>query len=947
MYFTTWKLIFKVAACFFRLFLPFTAQIFALLPIIAVMFTFSFGSAMAATEYTLDDYANALTAEKTAQLGYMASAKNQVIGALVFDEDGFSGGYMKAAYEAAAQAVIDDAEQLMNTVINSKLNESFPKDTAPNKSIVAGAYSSLGDLTTATGMGTAMAAKTDVKNKVQAPLTKTFVEGKLEVDLTKYNSTEKAYDASYNAGTDLTAVQAVQKIIDEAKAAIATAAREAADSDKISGYNTAYGTFKTNIAKIKTLADEQFADDINAGTVEAAVEKYAKDTLDDVAGMLSIDVDMAADAIKNWSTLVSGNLAAFWEADSIDAKKGEFFGVAVANIEKVTRSEVSAVNNAYKAAVAAAKAPVKAYANGNVSKVTDLDTSVKRLKVLANAMKAVEKYDEVKAVGEKMKASYVYGVKKYDDAKVDQAVKAAEALVYADLNDVFDDAEDYIEDAALAEGITLEAENFEIQKFEKAIADAQKKMTSNFTSEANAKANATAKVTYGDNKTAEADLVYLKGTYDTTEEDNWAKIAVAACKDLKDAQSYDEINSIMAKAAEDFGKLLKAEGAQDVKDARTSYSQALEDYGTLKKGLLDDTDYPDANVDAAVVQGKALIAKATTLDAVKAAYEEAKALVDSINTADELKAAKEAVEKQIAALPYTSKLTTADKAAVKAAYEAYDAYKNMAGATDIETASKNLLKEKYNKVNELEAKAIEEKAEAINDKLDKLGGSDADVVAKAELKAEADAVKAEAKALKDEIDAVNEDYAGFLDDATLTEADALAAVDFADALADAAELKLIKATKDDATLAEMNEALAAYNALTDRQKYELDASVLQFAKIVENKIAENAKLFLADVTAKAKSAKVSKGIKVTVKADVSALEEAGFTVEYKFYRSTKKASGYVYKKTSKTGTYTNTAGKKGVKYYYKAKLVVKNAAGEVVAESPLKQCTYACRTWTK
>ena len=51
--------------------------------------------------------------------------------------------------------------------------------------------------------------------------------------------------------------------------------------------------------------------------------------------------------------------------------------------------------------------------------------------------------------------------------------------------------------------------------------------------------------------------------------------------------------------------------------------------------------------------------------------------------------------------------------------------------------------------------------------------------------------------------------------------------------------------------------------------------------------------------------------------------------------------------TSKTGKYTNTAGKKGVKYYYKAKLVVKNAAGEVVAESPLKQCTYACRTWTK
>ena len=46
--------------------------------VIAVMFTFSFGTAMAAT-YTLDDYASALTAEKTAQLGYMNSAKIQAV----------------------------------------------------------------------------------------------------------------------------------------------------------------------------------------------------------------------------------------------------------------------------------------------------------------------------------------------------------------------------------------------------------------------------------------------------------------------------------------------------------------------------------------------------------------------------------------------------------------------------------------------------------------------------------------------------------------------------------------------------------------------------------------------------------------------------------------------------------------------------------------------------
>ena len=58
---------------------------------VAVMFTFSFGTAMAAT-YTLDDYASALTAEKTAQLGYMNSAKIQAVNSYTSDEDGYATG---------------------------------------------------------------------------------------------------------------------------------------------------------------------------------------------------------------------------------------------------------------------------------------------------------------------------------------------------------------------------------------------------------------------------------------------------------------------------------------------------------------------------------------------------------------------------------------------------------------------------------------------------------------------------------------------------------------------------------------------------------------------------------------------------------------------------------------------------------------------------------------
>ena len=65
MYFTTWKLIFKVSACFFRLFLLFAAQIFALVLIIAVMFTFSFSSAFAALQYEGTTTIDKPVAEKT------------------------------------------------------------------------------------------------------------------------------------------------------------------------------------------------------------------------------------------------------------------------------------------------------------------------------------------------------------------------------------------------------------------------------------------------------------------------------------------------------------------------------------------------------------------------------------------------------------------------------------------------------------------------------------------------------------------------------------------------------------------------------------------------------------------------------------------------------------------------------------------------------------------
>ena len=117
-------------------------------------------------------------------------------------------------------------------------------------------------------------------------------------------------------------------------------------------------------------------------------------------------------------------------------------------------------------------------------------------------------------------------------------------------------------------------------------------------------------------------------------------------------------------------------------------------------------------------------------------------------------------------------------------------------------------------------------------------------------------------------------------------------------------------------------------------------------KVIAEQAAKAEKL-VKTLKLKARSAKTAKGnIKVTLTVDsdaIKAIEDLGYTVKYKFYRSTKKAASYK-AATEKAGkTYTNTTGKKGTKYYYKARVMVYDAEGDLVAKSELKQCKYAAR----
>ena len=118
--------------------------------------------------------------------------------------------------------------------------------------------------------------------------------------------------------------------------------------------------------------------------------------------------------------------------------------------------------------------------------------------------------------------------------------------------------------------------------------------------------------------------------------------------------------------------------------------------------------------------------------------------------------------------------------------------------------------------------------------------------------------------------------------------------------------------------------------------------------------AAKVKALTGDLGLKARSVKTAKGhIKIRLLADakmqaaIKELQDMGYTVKYRFYRSTKKAAAYRSAVTKKTVSYTNTSGKKGVKYFYKVQLRVYDENGKLIAATALKQCQYAARSWTK
>ena len=391
----------------------------------------------------------------------------------------------------------------------------------------------------------------------------------------------------------------------------------------------------------------------------------------------------------------------------------------------------------------------------------------------------------------------------------------------------------------------------------------------------------------------------------------------------------------------------KIEKAGDVKTTITKVDDSvLSAYFTKVKGSNDiyitwngGKAYDNSFVKANYVQF--LIAKgARTVKEADALYAEACAVIDAYKTKAQLTTEAAAVQAKIEALPAT--ITLADKAAVA---EAAKAYTDLASQFRDYVANASKLKNAVKKLENLEAAEVIKLINALP-ALSKVTVAD-----KAAIKAVADAYKA-----WDKEDMYNE--TAFVPTRTPV-TDITAAGSYTDKLQAAEKQALQDAytplgakwavdaiTLDDADAVKaLQEATAAYIAeYNDSLGFE--ANLEKIAALINNLAkftADDAKAYVQDLAIAVRTAKSGKKVKVTVNADVQKLVDNGYTVTYKFYKSTKKGSGYKNTVNKTTNTYTNTNPVKG-KNYYKVKLVVKNADGAVVATTPLTQCKYGVRT---
>ena len=416
-----------------------------------------------------------------------------------------------------------------------------------------------------------------------------------------------------------------------------------------------------------------------------------------------------------------------------------------------------------------------------------------------------------------------------------------------------------------------------------------------------------------------------------------AKTAIKAAKTTADADAAFLAGIDALKAVPTKSDKTLAQAKKDFADLKTKYEKDIKAYADYKAASYPAKTYKyDANKFKANLVKEFL--NAYTVDELTAIYNDDVAKVDALKTEAQLKEDKAAIEKQIAAIP--TKVTVEDKASVEAARKALDEhneYCDFIGNTTEKIVVVTPLVNAENAIKNAEIKAIEDAYDAI------VKDNKVTLDEKAAIEALRTAFDNYCKAYTPENAAPAEvvTAAGKVTEASVATLEAQLYTKEADKVKEM--IAVLDVNNIDA--AAVKAAREAYDALNE--DYQFGGSYYDKLVALEKTLAgnadENAKAYVQDLAIAVRTAKVGKKVKVTVKADVQTLIDNGYTVTYKFYKSTKKGSGYKNTVNKTTNTYTNTNPVKG-KNYYKVKLVVKNADGAVVATTPLTQCKYGVRT---
>lgn len=418
------------------------------------------------------------------------------------------------------------------------------------------------------------------------------------------------------------------------------------------------------------------------------------------------------------------------------------------------------------------------------------------------------------------------------------------------------------------------------------------------------------------------------------------------------AKTIDEADAAFLAGLEKFNTIptkadkAKAQATKEFKDLLAQYKAEIKAYIDYKKSGLEATkEWKNYTVTNTATFATGLYGAdwynfdgCYTVDELKTAYANAKTEIDNLKAKATLETEKKALEERAAAVP--TKVTVADKetvATLKKDIEDFNAYVDLVqgGATLKVLTGK--VDSAYNTIKAAEAKAIKDAYDAIM-KDGKVTTDEADAV-----KALREAVEAYKAFYKVENEAAT--YPAGVSETELTGPNGVETL-LSKAAVKAVEEAIAKLPADGSDPAAVKAARAAYDALTLAERVSVDPKYYDKLVDAEKMIkftADDAKAYVQDLSIAVRTAKVGKKVKVTVKADVQTLIDNGYTVTYKFYKSTKKGSGYKNTVNKTTNTYTNTNPVKG-KNYYKVKLVVKNADGTVVATTPLTQCKYGVRT---